>query len=163
MYYNSMDKGNNIPNKTLLIGKDVSLDSISGKICRVISFVSLCDLTNSKSGTKSVLDPYGIITIETSSCDEHLQIALNHKTDFNNIKESFKYKKDTEEVLVGFDSSDRSNVLFRIFTAILPKLSILLCKEGSYKLLTDPEYQPELQGEARWSAARPIREWKPRK
>jgi peroxiredoxin len=44
---------------------------------------------------------------------------------------------------------------------ILPNLWVMVCKRGAYELLTNPDSQPELQGEARFMAEKPIIEWKP--
>jgi len=37
----------------------------------------------------------------------------------------------------------------------------MVCQKGAFKLMTDPNYRPELGAEARFMAQLPIEEWKP--
>ena len=43
----------------------------------------------------------------------------------------------------------------------MPKLTVMICSKGAYEIMTDSNYKPELTGEARFNAERPIVEWKP--
>jgi hypothetical protein len=38
----------------------------------------------------------------------------------------------------------------------------MVCSKGAFELETDPNFKPELRGEARWNVARPIAVWKPK-
>jgi len=37
----------------------------------------------------------------------------------------------------------------------------MICPKGAFELMADQKSRPELQGEARFLAERPIAEWKP--
>ena len=43
----------------------------------------------------------------------------------------------------------------------MPKLWVMICPKGTYELIVDSNYKPELSGEARWDAMKPITQWKP--
>ncbi|MBU0534045.1 MAG: hypothetical protein KJ887_04535 [Candidatus Omnitrophica bacterium] len=48
-----------------------------------------------------------------------------------------------------------------IFSPFLPRLWVMVCPKGAFELMVDQNYKPELSGEARWKAQKPIIEWKP--
>ena len=43
----------------------------------------------------------------------------------------------------------------------MPRLWVMVCPKRAYDLIIDPSCRPELTGEARWNAMKPIVEWKP--
>ena len=43
----------------------------------------------------------------------------------------------------------------------MPRLWVMICPKGAFELMADQKSRPELQGEARFLAERPIAEWKP--
>lgn len=46
-------------------------------------------------------------------------------------------------------------------SVILPKLIVMVYPTGAYELATNPDFRPELGGEARWLARRPLVKWTP--
>src|SRR3989338_1482686 len=49
----------------------------------------------------------------------------------------------------------------KLFSAFMPRLWVMICPKGAFELMADQKSRPELQGEARFLAERPIAEWKP--
>ena len=82
--------------------------------------------------------------------------------DFMHLWKAFKDRgvRESEEVLI-FWSKEHYNKLHKIFAAFLPRLWVMICSKGAYELMSDPGYKPELHGEVRYKATRPIVEWKP--
>lgn len=48
-----------------------------------------------------------------------------------------------------------------IISALLSRFWIMICHINAFELLTNRNFQPELHGEARYSAAEAIVDWKP--
>lgn len=68
--------------------------------------------------------------------------------------------KQDEEVLIFWTKKNYKRV-YKIASAFLPRLWVMICKKGAFELMTNPDSRPELQGEARFFAERPIIDWKP--
>jgi hypothetical protein len=68
--------------------------------------------------------------------------------------------KQDEEVLI-FWSKKHYKKVYKTFSAFLPRLWVMVCPRGAFELETNPDYRPELKGEARWNATKPIIDWKP--
>jgi hypothetical protein len=49
----------------------------------------------------------------------------------------------------------------KLYSAFMPRLWVMVCPKGAFELMVDSNYRPELTGEARWSAMKPIIQWKP--
>lgn len=58
-------------------------------------------------------------------------------------------------------SNSIKNALYSLFSRSLPKLRVMICKKSSFEIHTNPEFKPELTGEARWLASQPIEDFKP--
>jgi hypothetical protein len=43
----------------------------------------------------------------------------------------------------------------------MPKLWVMVCKKSSFEIHTNPNYKPDLTGEARWLESQPIEDFKP--
>ena len=55
----------------------------------------------------------------------------------------------------------RSKVGEKLYSAFMPKLWVMVCPKGAFELMINDNYKPELTGEARWNAMKPITDWKP--
>lgn len=146
--------------KALILGKDISWDIIDGQICRIIEFTPLGKVENGKVVNSSVKSPYAFLMVKCDKLPQNAILNVFHKTDFLNLASAFKQKKEKDEVLVIWTAKHYKNFLYKIFSTIMPKLIVWVCKKGAYALMTDKNYKPELTGEARFLAERPVTEWK---
>ena len=82
--------------------------------------------------------------------------------DFMHLWLAFKERgvKRDEEVLI-FWRKKHYKKLYKIFSAFLSRLWIMICPKGAFELLVDPSYKPELTVEAKWNVMKPIIDWKP--
>lgn len=144
-----------------ILGKDIPLDTIDKEICRVIKFTPHAKLVGDKVVADSRMDPYAFLTIETGKISGKVDLPIFHKDDFKNVSDAFKERGDDQEVLVVWSNNNYKNIAFKVSRSILPKLIVWLCPKDAYQIMTNREYKPELTGEARFLAERPIKEWKP--
>jgi hypothetical protein len=68
--------------------------------------------------------------------------------------------KENEEVII-FYSKKHLKSYAKLFSAIMPRLWVMICSIGVFELMINPKSRPDLQGEARFLAERPVAEWKP--
>ncbi len=148
-------------NSNSILGKDIPLETIDKEICRVIKFTPHAKLINNKVTADSATSPYAFLTIESKKISGKAELPIFHKDDFKNVYEAFNERKEGQEVLVIWSSNKYKNIAFKISRSILPKLIVWLCRKDAYQLMTDQTYKPELTGEARFLAERPINEWEP--
>ena len=64
-----------------------------------------------------------------------------------------------EEVIIFWTKEHYKRGVF--FSAFMPRLWVMVCPKGAFELMTNNTCKPELTGEARWNAKKPIIEWKP--
>lgn len=145
----------------LVLGKDIPLETIDQEICRVIKFIPHAKITNNKVVADSRTNPYAFLTIETNKLSTKAELPVFHKDDFRNVYEAFKERKNGQEVLIVWSNKLYKNIVFKLSRSILPRLIVWLCQKDSYELMIDQKYKPELTGEARFLAEKPILEWKP--
>ncbi len=152
-----------VNSKSVTILRDDDLKLIDGLVCKVINFTPWSVIENGKvKSLNKSFDPYAALTVQCSKYEEELNWFITHKKDFIHLWEAFKIRgiKKNEEVLIAYSSSEWSG-LQKLFAFILPKLHILICHVGAYELISNKNYRPELTGEARFLAERPIIEWNP--
>lgn len=143
--------------------KDSQWRVIDGELCRVINFVPMSLVKDGKVLTLNKTTPYASITLECKKLPKKITGFICHKMDFMHLWLAFKERgiKQDEEVHV-FWSKKHYKKLYKIFfPAFLPRLWVMICPQGAFELVTNPNYRPELRGEARWNARKPIAEWKP--
>jgi len=148
-------------NKTPVLGKELPLETIDKEICRVIKFTPHAKIANNKVVADSTTGPYAFLIIESEKLSTTAELPIFHKDDFKNIFEAFKERKDNQEVLIVWSNRLYKNIVFKMSHSVLPKLIVWLCQKEAYELMTDQKYKPELTGEARFLAEKPILEWKP--
>lgn len=144
-----------------VLGKDIPLDTIDKEICRVIKFTPHAKIVNNKVVAESKTDPYAFLTIETKKISGKAELPIFHKDDFRNTYEAFNERGEGQEVLIVWSNKNYKNIVFKMSRSIFPKLIIWLCQKDAYQLMTDQAYKPELTGEARFLAEKPVKEWKP--
>lgn len=145
-----------------ILGKDIPWDTIDSEVCRVLKFTPHGKIENNQ--IKAIPNfPYAFLTIECNKLQGRATLYVTHKLDFTNLWKAYKERgvKEDEEVLVMWSNKHYKSWLIKLASAIMPKLWIMVCKKGAYELMTDKTYKPELTGEARFLAKRPLAEWKP--
>ena len=155
----------------IVLWKDSEWSSIDGELCRVSYFGPLGSFVevNDKIHAMNKTMPYARVTIECKKFGKNVTGYITHKEDFKHLWMAFKRRKvnDNEEVLVVWTREHykaRTWVgkrLFSLFSIFLPKLWVMICPKEAYDLWIDSSYKPELWGEARWNAMKPITQWKP--
>ena len=142
--------------------KDSQWSVIDGELCRVIDFTPLGLIKDGKVLALNKTTPYASITLECRKLPKKITGFICHKMDFMHLWSAFKERgiKQDEEVLI-FWSKKHYKKLYKIFSAFLPRLWVMVCPKGAFELEVDPGYKPELTGEARWNATKPITDWKP--
>ena len=143
--------------------KDSDWSVIDSEPCRVIEFTPWGFVKNGKVTALSGTTPYASITIECKKVPKEITGFITHKMDFLHLWAAFKERtiKQSEEVIIFWSKKHYKVKLLRLFSGPWPKLWVMVCQKGAYEIMTDPNYTPELQGEARFDAERPIVEWKP--
>ena len=150
-----------MPDGNSVLGKDIPLDTIDKEVCRVIKFSPRAKLVDNKVIADHPTDPYAFLTIETKKLSEKVELPIFHKDDFKNVFEAFNEMKDDQEVLIVWSNKFYKNAIFKLSSSILPKLVVWLCQKEAYELITNRDYKRDLDGEARFLAEKPIKEWKP--
>ncbi len=146
--------------QALILGTDVPWKTIDQAILRVLDYRPYAKVEDNE--VKSIPNfPYAMLEIESSKIQQKATLYVTHKLDFINVQNAFDKKKDDEEVLVIWTNNNYKSFLHKFASVIMPKLIVWICKKGSFELMTDRNYKPELTGEARYLAEKPLSEWKP--
>lgn len=142
--------------------KDSQWSMIDGELCRVIDFVPFGLIKDGKVLALNKTTPYASVTIECKKLPEKITGYICHKMDFMHLWLALKERgvKQDEELLIIWSKRHYKNYA-KIFSGFLPRLWVMICCKGSFELENDLNYKPELKGEARWNAAKPVVYWKP--
>jgi hypothetical protein len=143
--------------------KDREWSVIDGEFCRVLDFNPLGSVKDGKISALSITTPYASITIECKKLPGEITGFITNKVDFMHLWLAFKKRtiKQDEEVIISWSKKHYKIKFLKFFPGLWPKLRGMICQKGAFELLTDPSCKPELRGEARWEATRPIVQWKP--
>lgn len=148
--------------KTVLL-KDKEWSQIDGEACRVSSFMPLGSVvdTDGKVRAMDMTTPYASITIECRKLGKNITGYITHKIDFRHLWAAFKERtaREDEEVIIIWTTKNYKRFIFA--SPMMPKLWVWVCPKGAFEIMTDNTYKPELSGEARWNAWKPIIDWKP--
>lgn len=156
-----MDKSTTTEKLTFI--KDSDWSTIDGEFCRIIGFVPFgSSVKDGKVQDIGKSTPYASVTLECKKFSNKITGHVTHKMDFAHLWAAFKERgiKENEEVVI-FWSKKHLKTFAKIFSLTMPKLWVMICPKGAFELMTDPNFKPELSGEARWNAQKPIAEWKP--
>lgn len=137
---------------TLLRDREWSL--IDGEVCRATDFDDTISHLN-----KSM--PYASITIECRKMPNKIKGFITHKIDYKHLRDAFGMLKEDDEVLFFWSVKHYKHKIYSLLSNTMPKLWVMICLKGAFELMTDQNYKPELQGEARFLAEKPIVEFKP--
>jgi len=149
----------------IVLMKDREWSVIDGELCRATSFSTLGSSINS-NGKVYAMDkttPYASITMECMKLGKNVTGYITHKEDFKHLWAAFKHRKvkENEEVIVIWTKKHYKHKLTKFLTPFMPRLWVMVYPKGAYELMVDSNYRPELWGEARWNAMKPITQWKP--
>lgn len=137
--------------------RDSEWAKIDGEVCRVIDFNPLAIVKNGKIRRVDMM-PYASITFECKKVPEKISGFINYREDFQHLLTAFKERgvKDDEEVIFVWSRNHYTFKWVKIFSFLLPKLRVMICPKGAYKLIIDDAWKPELTGEARAKASMPM-------
>lgn len=143
--------------------KDKEWSIIDGKPCKVINFTPLATIENGKVIASNKTEPYASVILECKKLPQQTKGFICHKMDFQHLWAAFKERgvRENEEVIIFYSKKHYKLKLLRFLPGFWPKLWVMICQKGAFKLITDSNYKPELQGEARYKAEKPIIDWKP--
>lgn len=142
--------------------KDKEWSIIDGEPCRVIDFIPTAKVENGQVIASNKTEPYASIVFECKKLPQQTKGLITHKMDFLHLWAAFKERgiEQNEEVII-FWSKKHLKSYTRLLSVFMPKLWVMICPKGAFELMTDSNFKPEVSGETRWNAQRPIFEWKP--
>ena len=148
----------------IVLLKDKDWSVIDGEPCRVTHFATLGSLVdiNGKVHAMDKTTPYASITIECEKFGKNVTGYITHKEDFQHLWAAFKDRKvkENEEVIIIWTKKNYKRGV-KFFSGFMPKLWVMVCREGAYELMVNPNLKPELNGLEWFEAVKPIIEWKP--
>lgn len=146
----------------IILRKDSEWSDIDGEVCRVINFTPFAKVENGKVVTPNLAEPYASVNLECKKLPQQATGFITHKVDFQHLWAAFRDREigENEEVLISW-SKKHLKTPIKIFSSFMPKIWVMVCRKGAFDLITDPNHRPNLTGEARFNAERPIAEWKP--
>jgi hypothetical protein len=139
---------------------DGDWSALEGDACRVTSFTANATVDDGRVSGPPVNKAYASFTFECSQLPEEALGFVTHKLDFLHLWTAFNERRDDEEVIVFWVKSDlRKSV--RLFSRIMPRLVVWICRKEAFELMTDRNFKPELDGLARHKAMSPLANWTP--
>lgn len=146
----------------IILRRDSEWDVFYQELCLVTDFRPLATIKDGKIIALDNTTPYAAIDLKCRKFAGSITGFITHKVDFMHLWYAFKDRtiKENEEVIIvwlkGYYKSFAS-----LFSFAMPKLEVMICKKDAYNLMTDQNFKPELQGEARFLAEKPIVDLKP--
>jgi len=136
---------------------------IDSELCKVIDFTPQAAVKNGKVLAHNISEPYASVTLECKKIPAIITGYITHKVDFIHLWAAFKERtiKQDEEVIIVWTTKCYKNIIYRKLSHTMPKLIIMVCPKKAFEIISDSNYKPELRGEARFLAEKPIVEWKP--
>jgi hypothetical protein len=150
--------------ETIVLRKDSEWIQIDKELCRVIDFVPSASIQNGRVMTSDNTAPYASIQLECRKMpDKKIEGFITNKTDFIHLWAAFNERgiKQDEEVIVSWTRNNYKNFVYKLFSAFMPKLWVMVCPRDAFKIMNFSDFRPDLSGEARYLAKAPIVEWKP--
>lgn len=146
-----------------ILRKDNEWSVIDGELCKVVDFRPMATIRDGKVVAPNLTDPYALVVLECKKFPEKIQGYITHKMDFTHLWAAFRDRgiNESEEILIIWTVKQYKYRLVKYFASFYPKLWVVICPIGAFRLMTDSEYLSELRGEARFLAEKPIVEWKP--
>lgn len=142
--------------------KDRDWQMLEGDACRVVDFTPMAVIEDGKVRAPSLTLSYASVTFECKKLPQVVDGFICHKVDFANLSAAIKersLREDTEVLM--FWNKKHLRGYAKLFSNLMPRFCFMLCPKGAFELLTDSAQRPELKGEARFLAMRPIMQWTP--
>jgi len=141
--------------------KDADWSAIDGEACRVLAFTPMASVQNGRVVASDKSVPYATVTLKCKNVPGAVKGFITNREDFIHLWAAFKERTlhDAEEVLIIW-SKKHLKPYARLLSVFMPKLWVMICQKGAFEIMTDPSWKPEVTGEARWNAMKPIVEWK---
>lgn len=153
-----------------ILKKDSEWSVIDDEPCRVLEFIPTATIQNGKILAPNKKEPYAQVILECKKLPKMTKGLIFHRTDFRHLWGAFKERgvQWDEEVIILYGKEHLKGYA-KFFSAFMPRFWVMICKRGAYELMAeeverkkDTSWKPELSGEARWNAIKPIAEWKPK-
>ena len=152
---------------SMVLNRDDDWSIVDGRVCRVIRFNPLAKIERRKIVCMNRTAPYAFIELECAERSVCLPPntagSVVHKLDFIHLWNAFVDRGiDDDETLAVVWSKNYSKTHAKIFSAFMPRLTVLIFKNYGYNLLLDPSFEPSFRGEERFRAERPVAQWTPK-
>jgi hypothetical protein len=147
----------------VVLMRDRDWSPIEGRACRVLDFTAFAQVEDGGRVTSmSKSFPYAVIDLECVGLPEGAKGTVTHQLDFLHLWKAFEERGvgDDEEVIVVWAKSSLKRYA-RFLAMTMPRLVVWICPKHAFELMTDQSFRPELTGQARFEAQRPVAEWKP--
>jgi hypothetical protein len=166
--------------RTLLTDGDWA--TIDGRLCLVTTFVPMAKVQGGSVIAMNATMPYGSVHIKCEELPDDITGLITHKTDFAMLWAAFNARTqvagvsfnitspalkleglgEQEEVWLAW-TKRRYRWIARLFGRILLRLVVMVAPKGAFEIACDRSgrVRPDLHGEARAMAARPLAIWKP--
>jgi hypothetical protein len=148
----------------LLTNKEWSV--VDGCMCEVEEFTSFARVENGKVVSANISKLYGFVSINCKERGVNIPRgtigAITHKMDFRLLWEVFHERgiKDNEQVVICW-SKNYLRPAAKLFATFMPRIAVTIFETTAYRLLSEPDFHPEIQGRARFFAELPIAHWQP--
>ena len=144
-----------------ILRKDSEWGLTDGEPCRVINFTPMASVENEKVLAPNRTEPYAAVILECKKIPNEIRGLICHKVDFRNLWAAFKERgiKQNEEVII-FYSKKHLKSFVKLFSVFMPRIVVWICAKGTFELMTNPNFRPDLQGKDRFLAMKPIAEFK---
>ena len=145
----------------VILRKNIEWAAIDGELCKVLTFTPFAKIEADQVTSENWTAPYALLELETAKLPPNTTGAVTHRDDFKRLWAAFVERGvgADEEVIVAWSTSHLRGFVAKLLSPFLGRLNVMICRRGAYELLTDPSYQPNLTGEARWLAEKPILQW----
>lgn len=142
--------------------RDADWKPIEDCACRVTEFNPLGSRVEDGEIISTPNCPYASVNLECSKLPQEAVGFICHKLDFLNLWTAFHVRgvAPDEEVII-FWSKRHLKWFAKLTSFFMPRLCVMICPKGACELMNDPNFRPELTGEARFLAKRPIVTLKP--
>ena len=140
--------------ETILLN-DSQWSLIDGEPCRVVKFTPLVGWV--EGGKVESVDnraPNASVSMECKKFPHEVTGFITHKLDFANLWAAFKERgvRAGEEVIIIWTTKHYKYKFLKFLTPVYPKMWVMICQKGALEILVDPNWKPELTGEAPWNA-----------
>lgn len=132
---------------------------IDGVLCKITQFLRF-DKTKEFDIDGRKYYPYAVLTVICPKTPDSITGFIFHKQDYEHLRMAFEQIKQGQEVLIIW-SNKHYKSWAKFFSPFMPKLWVMICPGRAFEIETNKNYRPEITGEVRWNAFRPIIEWKP--